>query len=101
MMIMRKLLLATVAVVALSASAHAERKRDILGFRLGMSRQEALSAMAKICKDEIDDDALCSGRRNFSIAASGIADWSPGTETKASPQATAPICSPSFADDTT
>ena len=46
---MRKFLLAAVAVVAVAVSAHAEPKRDILGFHPGMSYQEAMSAMAKVC----------------------------------------------------
>ena len=50
---MRKFLLAAVAVVVVSASAHAEPKRDILGFHPGMAYQEAMSAMAKICKGKI------------------------------------------------
>ena len=48
---MRKLLLAAIAAVAVSASAHAERNRDILGLHPGMSYQEAMSAMAKVCQD--------------------------------------------------
>lgn len=53
---MRKFLLAAVAVVAVSvsASAHAEPKRDILGFHPGMSYQEGMSAMAKVCKGKIE-----------------------------------------------
>jgi len=61
----RKLLLATVAVATVSASAYAEPKRDILGLHPGMSHQEAMSAMAKICKDKPNeryplDGASCS-----------------------------------------
>jgi hypothetical protein len=51
---MRKLLFATIAAVAVSASAHAERKRDILGFSPGMSYQDAMSAAAKICKSQVE-----------------------------------------------
>ena len=51
---MRKLLLATVAVVAVSASVHAEHKRDILGFHPGMSYQEAMSTTAKVCRGKIE-----------------------------------------------
>jgi len=47
---MRKLLRVSAAIVAVSvsASAHAEPKRDILGFHPGMPYQEAMTAMAKI-----------------------------------------------------
>lgn len=58
---MRKLLLATVAVVAVSAPARAEVKRDILGFQPGMSYQEAIRAATKICKGKIESGSGVSG----------------------------------------
>lgn len=69
---MRKVLLATVAVVAVSISglAHAERKRDILGFHPGMSYQEARSAMAKICEGEIESGKSLFLPPSFSVRCS-------------------------------
>jgi hypothetical protein len=49
----KQLLLATVAVVAVSTPASAEVKRDILGFHPGMLYREAMSRLEKICKNEI------------------------------------------------
>jgi hypothetical protein len=63
---MRKRPLAAIAVVAVLASAHAERKQDILGVRGGMSYQEVMSAMAKICKGK--PEALESANGAISLA---------------------------------
>jgi hypothetical protein len=56
-----KLLLAAIAMVAVSTSAQTERKRDVLGLYPGMSYEEAMSAMAKICKGKTETVESANG----------------------------------------